>query len=418
MDNTYSVSSLLHEYIDIFRGIQREQSNTITNYLNSQREMNRALIDILFRYLEIERQSRNISNQPFSNPFSNHRTRIPPPPPPTSSRIPPPVTRFPETTPSLFSFNPTNRSSYQSPINNTPLNFSFPSNSSNSNTIARTRSSNRTLRSMRPRDIPIPSNRTRRNRRNTRIRTTTNVTTATIPRDIFQNFINNTLNMGNITQPLSSIDISANITNLNYNQLDSSNTQTICPFTQDNFQENDQISRINACGHIFTRTHLHRYLSDFDYRCPVCRRDLRRENDVENPTSTNNLLDISNNTPILSTNNNSQETRNIINSAVESVTNALMSNISNQINNDPSANSFVAEYSFLLPSFNNTTNLTSNVTPNFTSTADLDLQDYLGLPPRNSSTQTHSNPPLPPLPEDNENDIFEETQFISDDEDL
>ena len=64
-------------------------------------------------------------------------------------------------------------------INNTPLNFSFPSNSSNSNTIARTRSSNRTLRSMRPRDIPIPSNRNRRNRRNTRIRTTTNVTTIT-----------------------------------------------------------------------------------------------------------------------------------------------------------------------------------------------------------------------------------------------
>ena len=418
MDNTHNLSTLLHEYIDIFRGLQTEQGHAINTYLNSQREMNRALIDLLFRYLEIERQTRNISNQSFSNSFSNNRTRIPPPP----SRIPPSVTRFPETTPSLFSFNPTNnRSLAQSPIDNTPLNFSFPSNTnnSNSNTRPRTRGSNRSVRSLRPRDIPIPSNRNRRNRRNTRIRTTTNVTTATIPRDIFQNFINNTLNMGNIAQPLSSADISANITNLTYNEVDSGNTQTICPFTQDNFQENDEISRINACGHIFTRSHLHRYLSNFDYRCPVCRRDLRRENDVENPTTTtNNLLDISNNIHFLSNNSNSQETRNIINNAVESVTNALMSNISNQISTDPSRNSFVAEYSFLLPSFNNTTNLTTNLTPNFTSTADLDLHDYLGLPPRNNSTQTNSSPALPPLPEDSENDIFEETQFISDDEDL
>ena len=96
----------------------------------------------------------------------------------------------------------------------------------------------------------------------------------------------------------------------------------------------------------------------------------------------------------------------------------LPNNISNQINTDPSRNSFVAEYSFLLPSFNNTTNSTTNLTPNFTSTADQDLHDYLGLPPRNNATQTNSVPSLPPLPEDNENDIFEETQFISDDEDL
>ena len=128
--------------------------------------------------------------------------------------------------------------------------------------------------------------------------------------------------MGNIPQPLDSRDISANVTNLIFRDLDESNDQTICPFTQDNFQENDEVSRINTCGHIFTRSHLHRYLSNFDYRCPVCRRDLRRENDVEHPSPVNNLLDLSSNFTILPTTQNTDQARNIINSAVESVTNA------------------------------------------------------------------------------------------------
>ena len=119
--------------------------------------------------------------------------------------------------------------------------------------------------------------RRRRGRRAPRIRATTNVTTTTIPRDVFQNFINNTLNMGNIPQPLNAADLSANITNLTYGEIAETTNQTMCPFTQENFINSDEISRINPCGHIFTRTHLNRYLTNFDYRCPVCRRNLRRE---------------------------------------------------------------------------------------------------------------------------------------------
>tara|TARA_B100000925_G_scaffold236182_1_gene184881 strand:- start:561 stop:1751 length:1191 start_codon:yes stop_codon:yes gene_type:complete len=396
MNNRYSLSSLLHEYIDIFRGIHREQSNALITYVNAQREMNNSLSDLLLRYLEIERQSRNLANQPINNPFGRSVGRIPPPP--------------------VFNFSdPTNntRAPSQSPISNTGIDFSWPSN--NTNPISRTQPTLRSFNSFRPRDAPISdfnSGRRRgrgRGRRAPRIRATTNVTTTTIPRDIFQNFINNTLNMGNIPQPLSAEDISSNVTNLIYSELDEDNTQTICPFTQDNFQPSDEISRINPCGHIFTRSHLHRYLSNFDYRCPVCRRDLRRENDVENPSPVNNLLDLSSNLTILPVTQNNRQTRNIINNAVESVTNALMSNITNQINSDPSRNSFIAEYSFLLPQVNNTIN-TTNVTPNFTSTADSDIHDYLGLPPRNNSTQT-----LPPLPEDTDTDMPE---LEEDDDDL
>ena len=83
---------------------------------------------------------------------------------------------------------------------------------------------------------------------------------------------------------------------------------------------------------------------------------------------------------------------------MESVTNALMSNITEQINRDPSRNAFVAEYSFLLPQFNNTSqsNITTNLTPNIT------------------STNTTLNP-LPPLPEDTDTDMPE---LEEDDDDL
>tara|TARA_B100000886_G_scaffold340240_1_gene308627 strand:- start:4502 stop:5746 length:1245 start_codon:yes stop_codon:yes gene_type:complete len=414
MNNRYSLSTLIHDYIDIFRGIQLEQGNAITTYLNSQREMNASLNALLLRYLEIERTTRNFSQ---------------PPPPP-----------------SLFSFNSNNnRAPSQSPINNSlnaPYTFNWPSNNTSTTNTRINTPTTRNIRSLQPRDIPITTSRnttttrietrtgtrsgtrfgtrtgtrsgTRTRRRPPRITATTNITATRIPRNVFQNFINNTLNIGNNPQPLSSADISSNVTNLIFRDLNQNNSQTICPFTQDNFQENDEISRIEPCGHIFTRSHLHRYLSHFDYRCPVCRRDLRRENDVENPTPpVTNLLDLSSNFSVLPTSNNSQETRTIINNAVESVTNALVNNLTNQITNDPSRNSLVAEYSFFLPA-----NLTDNLTSNFTTTANDDLHDYLGLPPRNNSTQTPSSVPLPPLPEDSENELPELIDHFSDEEDL
>ena len=67
---------------------------------------------------------------------------------------------------------------------------------------------------------------------------------------------------------------------------------------------------------------------------------------------------------------------------------------------------------------NLTSNLTSNLTPTLTSAADDDMHDYLGLPPRNNSTQTPSSVPLPPLPEDSENELPELIENFSDDEDL
>jgi len=421
MSNIHNLSSLLRDYIEIFRNVQREQHTALITYLNSQREMNAALNDLLIRYLEIERtyqnnrntsRNRNMFSNAFNSTFNSTSTpnRFPPIPPS------PPLFSFGNSNniPNTFSNSFTNnRGPLQSPINNNS--WDWPSNTTNTtnhNPISTTEptlmSRGVGINSSIPRDPTITTFPRRRRpplRRAPRIRATTNVTTTTIPRDVFQNFINNTLNMGNIPQPLNSQDISANITNLTYGEIAETTNQTICPFTQENFVNSDEIARINPCGHIFTRIHLSRYLRNFDYRCPICRRDLRRENDVENPPpSTTNLIDVSN-TVVNPTNRTSHQTRSIINNAVESVTNALMNNITSQITNDPSRNSFVAEYSFLLPQFNTT---------NSTSTADLDIHDYLGIPLSNRTIQT----PLPPLPEDDDSDMPELMDELSDDEDL
>jgi len=429
MNNTPNLESILLDYMNVFRSIQREQNNTVINYLNSQREMNSSLCGLILRYLEIHGNNTRSSILPSTIPPTIPSTvpsNITPTIPSTvPSNITPPVN-------SIFSRN--YRSSFQSPVNTSSYDFSLPSNNTNtydtsslfgntpsfSNTsynFSRNNIFNRNARGHGRRSnetgrtntisetgtSTYPDTDSRYRTRNTRFtprirtRTRTTTTRTTIPRDIFQNFINNTLNMGNVVQPLNSQDISSNITNLIYSDIAETTTQTICPFTQDNFSNNDEISRINPCGHIFTRSHLNRYLTNFDYRCPVCRRDLRRENDIENPVnSTNNLIDLSNNTTTIPNINNNTQTREMINSAVESVTNALMDNITNQISNDPSNNSFIAEYSFLIPGFNNSTN-TNNITTQFPT---LNLQNYVGI----NNTQEQ----LPPLPEEeSDNEIPE-----------
>ena len=401
MNNRHNLESLLHDYIDIFRGIQRQQSSAMLEYINAQREMNTSLSNLLLRYLEIHGRYRNIRDTPTSIPS-----------------ISPPLFSFPNTNtaptfPNSTTLPSFNRAPTQSPINNTSYNFSWPSNTTSTSTSTSTSTFPHRLSGVRPsnRYTPVRTTRIR-----PRIRTRTTTTRTTIPSDVFQNFINNTLNMGNIPQPLTAHDISSNITNLTYGDIAETTNQTICPFTQENFINSDEISRINPCGHIFTRSHLNRYLTNFDHRCPICRRDLRRENDVENPPVNNSqsLIDLSG--------NDNTNTRNIINNAVESVTNALMSNLTNQINRDPSSNTYVAEYSFLIPALGNNTSNNTEINTNMTTSritntplASLHLQDLLGID-RNSPIQN----PLPPLPEDEDTDteMPELIENFSDDEDL
>ena len=99
-----------------------------------------------------------------------------------------------------------------------------------------------------------------------------------------------------------------------------------------------------------------------------------------------------------------------------------MSNLTNQINRDPSSNTYVAEYSFLIPALGNNTSNNTEINTNMTTSritntplASLHLQDLLGID-RNSPIQN----PLPPLPEDEDTDteMPELIENFSDDEDL
>ena len=51
-------------------------------------------------------------------------------------------------------------------------------------------------------------------------------------------------------------------------------TNTSCPISLEPFENNDRVSIINHCQHIFKTIHLNRWLRT-NHRCPVCRYDIR-----------------------------------------------------------------------------------------------------------------------------------------------
>jgi hypothetical protein len=50
-----------------------------------------------------------------------------------------------------------------------------------------------------------------------------------------------------------------------------------CPITLENFNDNDMVTVIRFCGHIFNTEHLHVWFTT-NCRCPVCRYDIRNYN--------------------------------------------------------------------------------------------------------------------------------------------
>jgi hypothetical protein len=61
---------------------------------------------------------------------------------------------------------------------------------------------------------------------------------------------------------------------------------TNCPITMEPFSQNQIVTRIRHCGHIFNTTHLNSWFRN-NVQCPVCRFDIRdyRQNDISNSSS-------------------------------------------------------------------------------------------------------------------------------------
>jgi hypothetical protein len=118
------------------------------------------------------------------------------------------------------------------------------------------------------------------------------------------------------------------------------NTQ--CPISMDEFNDNDMVTVIRPCGHIFHTEHLMNWFRS-NCRCPVCRYDIREYNSNASTefftnsnqyiNNTNNVLQFQTNESIDSSNNNLEGINTNINS--NNITNlgtTLLNNILNDRN--------------------------------------------------------------------------------------
>ena len=203
------------------------------------------------------------------------------------------------------------------------------------------------------------------------------VATQTLGNHTFQNLLHTTLQTPSSLNPLTRQDISNNTAIFRWADISSNTSQNLCPISQDLFRPDDIVMRIRYCRHIFLENHLRNYLENYDYRCPVCRLNLRTiqtrlsidassnigqspppqtmQRDISNQILPH-IYDISFNGPMIQlTNdlwNNPDQTQ--FSNVVNAMSNALLSSLSNTIRtSDNSGNSVRGEMSLFFPTNNN-----------------------------------------------------------------
>ena len=161
-----------------------------------------------------------------------------------------------------------------------------------------------------------------------------------------QEFINTTLNQGNVTIPADSNQIMQETSIVDFEDLLETDT-TICPISLVSFDSSSNILRINRCGHVFEGSFLTRWFRQ-DSRCPVCRYNINNDaNDANDANNTDTVIDnsgtavetfppnaiiydISFSIPQLFGRDMSEnQVNDVINSITDAITNAMSSNISN-----------------------------------------------------------------------------------------
>lgn len=118
-----------------------------------------------------------------------------------------------------------------------------------------------------------------------------NIQTRTIPsrnrtNDIFSNFLEPIV----VNPTQSQIEIATR--RVRYCDI-LTPTNTSCPISLDSFNDNDMVTIIRFCGHIFNTEHLNTWFQS-NCRCPICRYDIRSYNTNSHTSNTNNTP-ISNN---------------------------------------------------------------------------------------------------------------------------
>ena len=84
-----------------------------------------------------------------------------------------------------------------------------------------------------------------------------------------------------------------------------------CPISLDVFNEDDNITEIIFCNHLFNTTHLNTWFAN-NCRCPICRYDIRNYNYINNrnDSTTHDITDSENNSENNSENENDSENDN------------------------------------------------------------------------------------------------------------
>ena len=135
-----------------------------------------------------------------------------------------------------------------------------------------------------------------------------------------------------------------------------------CPISLENFSDNDNVTVIRHCGHIFNRHQLITWFRS-NSRCPVCRYDIRNYN-----SNSNNFFDLSGNELIDTSNNLFEQQYNNSHESIhqdeaersleEPLNNNLNNNLNNILNeNDTYFDLFFSDNS-LLTNFSNLSNVT------------------------------------------------------------
>lgn len=100
---------------------------------------------------------------------------------------------------------------------------------------------------------------------------------------IYTNIINETVNrlpglFGDVPVNLTEEQINNATETFNYRA--GEYAHTTCPISLDEFQEGERICRINHCGHMFRDAAIKNWFRR-NVRCPVCRHDIRTQNETE-----------------------------------------------------------------------------------------------------------------------------------------
>ena len=135
-------------------------------------------------------------------------------------------------------------------------------------------------------------------------------------------------------------------------------TNTSCPISLTNFNDNDMVTVIRHCSHIFNTNELNTWFRNH-YNCPVCRFDIRDDNsNVSSMFSSQNQINSNENNIPLVRSNVERSSSYIINNLLESIVNEYglhnLISYSNYIDN--SGNTYPLDLLQLFTQINNRRN--------------------------------------------------------------